>query len=48
MTNYYSRNDSADNTVITVTQPGPNSISGGGFLMMTGSSDLAMDRTLNR
>jgi len=35
--NYYTRNSSADNTVVTVAQPGNNFITGGGYLVLTSS-----------
>lgn len=35
---YYTRNNSADNTIITVSKPLPNFITGGGFLNLTSSA----------
>ncbi|HEX4949105.1 MAG TPA: YDG domain-containing protein [Blastocatellia bacterium] len=40
VTNYYTRDSSADNTVVTVAQPGTNFITGGGYLTLTASSGL--------
>jgi hypothetical protein len=40
VTNYYYRNDSSENTVITVSKPGKDFISGGGYLLMTSSAGL--------
>jgi hypothetical protein len=37
---YYTRNSSADNTVVTVSKPLDNSITGGGYLILSASSGL--------
>ncbi len=41
VTNYYSRNNSYDDTVITVSQPGTNFITGGGYIALASPSGLA-------
>lgn len=38
--NYYTRNDSADDTVVTIAQPGNNFITGGGYLINEASDGL--------
>jgi hypothetical protein len=38
--NYYARNDSSENTVVTVTQPGNDFITGGGYLVLANSAGL--------
>jgi hypothetical protein len=38
VTNYYSRNDSSDDTVIEVYKPGTGFITGGGYLVMSNSA----------
>ena len=41
MNNYYTRNSSADNTVVTVSKPiGTNFITGGGYLVLSQPSGL--------
>ena len=38
--NYYTRNDSGDDTVVTVSKSIPGSITGGGYLVMSSSAGL--------
>ena len=40
VTNYYTRNASTDDTVVTVSKPIPGSITGGGYLVMQSSAGL--------
>ena len=37
---YYSRNSSTENTVVTVSQPLPNFVAGGGFLILSSSAGI--------